>query len=159
MNYIPSSLRPFILRAGSPEKYAQLWLFLLRASPATPELLRETQPRQCLQRLPDRSRVAAVPFAVMIWRLPDSRAASGEKLRPPESQPAKKFSPALAIPATRFPNVHAPQRTPLYGSIAVLRRALRRSNLISSAFLVVSSRSIISDQAGFRMFSCRPEII
>src|SRR6266567_6148264 len=131
-----SSCRPFILRAGSgfPEKFAQPWLFLFRASPAIPELLRGTQLRQCLQRLPDRSRVAAVPFAVMIWRLPDSRAASGEKLRPPESQPAKKFSPALAIPATRFPNVHAPQRTPLCGSIAALRRALRRSNLISSAF-------------------------
>src|SRR5207245_5645160 len=86
--------------------------------------------------------------AVMIWHLRDFRVAGGERLQPPESQPAKKFSPALAIPATRFPNVHAPQRTPLCGSIAVLRRALRRSNLISSAFLVVSSPSIISDQVG-----------
>src|SRR6266700_5953360 len=96
------SCRPFILRAGSPEKYAQPWLFLFRASPAIPELLHGTQPRQYLQRLPDRPRVAAAPFAVMIWRLPDSRVAGGEKLQPPESQPAKKFSPALAIPATRF---------------------------------------------------------
>src|SRR2546426_199009 len=53
-----SSCRPFILRAEFPEKFAQPWLLLLRASPAIPELLRETQPRQCLQRLPDRSRVA-----------------------------------------------------------------------------------------------------
>src|SRR6266446_237534 len=145
------------LRAEFPEKFAQPWLLLFRASPAIPELLRETQPRQCLQSAPDRSRVAAAPFAVMICRLPDSRAASGEKLQPPESQPAKKLSPALAIPATRFPNVHAPQRTPRYGSIAVLRRALRRSNLISSAFLVVSSASIISDEANFRIFSCGPD--
>jgi hypothetical protein len=93
----------------------------------------------------------------MIWRLRDFRVAGGEKLRPLESQPAKKFSPALAIPATRFPNVHAPQRTPLYGSIAALRRVLRRSNLISSAFLVVSSASIISDEADFRIFPCRPD--
>src|SRR6266700_3646141 len=155
-----SSCRPFILRAGSPEKFAQPWPLLLRASPATPELLRGTQLRQCLQRLPDRSRVAAAPFAVMICRLRDFRVASGEKLRPLESQPAKKFSPALGIAATRLPNVHAPQRTPLYGSIAVLRRALRRSNLISSAFPCGflslhhfrSSRTSASFPAGQRSF-------
>src|SRR5437773_12145089 len=99
------SCRPFILRAEFPEKFAQPWLFLFRASPAIPELLRGTKPRQCLQSAPDRPRVAAEPFAVMIWHLRDFRVAGGERLQLPQSHPANSCCPSLTIPATPPPNV------------------------------------------------------